>query len=135
MAICSRCGCEYDEDDINMIHADVSRIPVDMCQDCLDDAYDDGEYGLFYDTCERCGKSFDVMEEKDDYDSSISGGANGIEFDSFDQILCADCALVERENILHEDDDDEEDDDIPEGCAACGGPYPSCKSSCSMFDD
>lgn len=24
---------------------------------------------------------------------------------------------------------------IPVGCRACGGPYPSCKSSCPMFDD
>ena len=24
---------------------------------------------------------------------------------------------------------------IPEGCAACGGPYPSCKTSCPIFDD
>ena len=24
---------------------------------------------------------------------------------------------------------------IPEGCAACGGPYPSCKISCPIFDD
>lgn len=24
---------------------------------------------------------------------------------------------------------------IPSGCAACGGPYPSCMSSCPMFDD
>lgn len=27
------------------------------------------------------------------------------------------------------------DDDIPEGCKACGGPYPHCKTSCSIFDD
>ena len=29
------------------------------------------------------------------------------------------------------------DDDglIPEGCAACGGDYPNCTSSCSLFDD
>lgn len=26
-------------------------------------------------------------------------------------------------------------DKIPEGCAACGGPYPSCKISCPLFDD
>ena len=25
--------------------------------------------------------------------------------------------------------------DIPEGCAACGGPYPDCMTSCKMFDD
>ena len=24
---------------------------------------------------------------------------------------------------------------IPEGCSACGGPYPSCMSSCPMYDD
>ena len=28
------------------------------------------------------------------------------------------------------------DDDVPpEGCLACGGPYPYCKSSCKLFDD
>lgn len=24
---------------------------------------------------------------------------------------------------------------VPEGCKACGGPYPSCKTSCKIFDD
>lgn len=24
---------------------------------------------------------------------------------------------------------------IPVGCAACGGPYPDCCSSCPIFDD
>lgn len=23
----------------------------------------------------------------------------------------------------------------PTGCLACGGPYPSCKTSCNLFDD
>ena len=32
-------------------------------------------------------------------------------------------------------DDEDEEEEIPEGCAACGGPYPSCKVSCPMFDD
>lgn len=26
-------------------------------------------------------------------------------------------------------------DDIPEGCSACGGPYPDCKYSCPLFDE
>ena len=25
--------------------------------------------------------------------------------------------------------------EVPEGCAACGGPYPDCKWSCPMFDN
>lgn len=24
---------------------------------------------------------------------------------------------------------------IPEGCLACGGPYPECTTSCKLFDD
>lgn len=31
--------------------------------------------------------------------------------------------------------DEPNDGDIPAGCAACGGPYPSCKTSCNLFDD
>ena len=26
-------------------------------------------------------------------------------------------------------------EDKPDCCIACGGPYPSCKTSCSIFDD
>ena len=46
------------------------------------------------------------------------------------------------DNDLYATDDDEYEynfgidfDDIPEGCAACGGPYPSCISSCNLFDE
>ena len=35
-----------------------------------------------------------------------------------------------RENGISYDDED-----IPEGCLACGGPYPDCMSSCNAFDD
>lgn len=31
--------------------------------------------------------------------------------------------------------DDDDNDDIPEGCAACGGPWPDCETSCNIFDD
>ena len=27
-----------------------------------------------------------------------------------------------------------DDFDIPEGCEACGGPYPDCKTSCNMYE-
>ena len=32
-------------------------------------------------------------------------------------------------------DVEDEEEEVPEGCAACGGPYPDCKSSCKLFDD
>lgn len=31
--------------------------------------------------------------------------------------------------------DDLEIGGVPRGCAACGGPYPDCKTSCKLFDD
>ena len=31
--------------------------------------------------------------------------------------------------------EDDSYDSIPEGCAACGGPWPDCETSCKMFDD
>lgn len=32
-------------------------------------------------------------------------------------------------------DDYEPEEDMPECCAACGGPYPQCTTSCKIFDD
>ncbi len=46
---------------------------------------------------------------------------------------CTECGClnyIDEDNII-----DDDDDDVPEGCAACGGPYPDCKYSCSLFDD
>lgn len=36
MAKCSNCGCEYDKDEISLLHADVSKLSQDLCQDCLE---------------------------------------------------------------------------------------------------
>lgn len=49
--------------------------------------------------------------------------------------ICTECGAVNdvtEDNIRY---DECSDDDIPEGCSACGGPYPNCKDSCPMFDD
>lgn len=41
---------------------------------------------------------------------------------------------LDRENNSYLESFDS-DDDIPEGCEACGGPYPDCRESCNLFDD
>lgn len=40
---------------------------------------------------------------------------------------------LNRENTTFTNDIDT--DNIPDGCKACGGPYPSCQTSCKIFDD
>lgn len=81
--------------------------------------------------CKGCGKSFnedkaavkfnDYFEDEYDYDY------NGWEG------YCADCAISGQEDC--DDDDDYDEDNPPPGCRECGGPYPSCISSCSIYDD
>lgn len=47
---------------------------------------------------------------------------------------CTKCGCInyiDEDNIIEED----EEDDVPEGCEACGGPYPDCKYSCNLFDE
>lgn len=45
---------------------------------------------------------------------------------------------IELYNIIKENErflKEWEADDPPEGCLACGGPYPDCTTSCTLFDD
>jgi hypothetical protein len=39
-----------------------------------------------------------------------------------------------EEDLFYESCEDL-NDSIPEGCSACGGPYPLCKDGCNIFDD
>jgi len=54
---------------------------------------------------------------------------------------CKECGcenLIDESEIIWVDDDDGDEDDgdaVPEGCVACGGPYPLCKDGCPLFDD
>ncbi len=51
---------------------------------------------------------------------------------------CEECGyenLIDESEIIWEEDEDDDVDDIPEGCRACGGPYPLCTDGCPLFDD
>ena len=75
--------------------------------------------------CPICGNEME-------YDELCSSGTPGQEF-----VYCPECEYegILENGTVYDRQDDESDEDIPAGCSACGGPYPSCKSSCSIFDD
>lgn len=98
---CVRCGEEYEKDEVCITFADINRVPMNMCEECLDKAYEDGEPNLFYDTCEDCGKDFDVIEEDMKYSENVPW-EDGLDRNDYGRILCAACALEAREHI--EDD-------------------------------
>lgn len=52
---------------------------------------------------------------------------------------CGNSNKIGKSEILFDNHDnfsyDDEDEEMPECCSACGGPYPSCMSSCKIFDN
>ena len=74
--------------------------------------------------CNNCGA---IMDCKEDPEGEC------------DILECPNCGETEYETEYEYEYDDEEDDifsdEIPQGCAACGGPYPQCTTSCKLFDD
>lgn len=87
--------------------------------------------------CDDCGASLDAQ---DAFDVNCGSWA------------CTKCGCInfinENEIVDFNSGDEEYSDSIdieeyyfrhrgetPEACAACGGPYPNCTSSCPLFDD
>ena len=60
------------------------------------------------------GKVIATVPDEDDYDPSEYGDGTDYEpnYESW-----------------------EDEEEMPEGCRACGGPWPECKISCSLYDD
>lgn len=83
-----------------------------ICEDCGGKVVWD-EYIKVW-ACENCGTIYDSASEYglSEYD------------ESYDEMYRE--ARRELEN---------DPNYIPPGCAACGGPYPKCKTSCKIFDD
>lgn len=87
-----------------------------------------------YIICNKCGALMDRREDPN--------GGN-------DVFACPSCGWeIDTREYEYEGPEDEEDEEWtdemldmyggdvpPAGCRACGGPYPSCKISCPLFDD
>lgn len=84
--------------------------------------------------CDRCNSYLNIQPGFDDHHSvwecTECGYRNSI---SADEIYDSEESFRNNFTLWNSDDDDE--DDIPEGCRACGGPYPNCTTSCPLFDD
>ncbi len=71
------------------------------------------DYNQCYPNCPMCGTTME-------YGSSDS------------EFKCPSCG--HRADII-DDDDCSGNGDMPFVCTTCGGPWPSCETSCKMFDD
>jgi len=98
--ICEFCGRSYKASEAEETFAlEVSLIlysnmKKNLCGDCSLEAYKDQVDGIFYETCEECGKEFDFIEDRGRYDSSFPA-YHGLSLDDEweERILCCNCAL------------------------------------------
>lgn len=71
--------------------------------------------------CKECGDVVKKLNKMDD--------------DGLDLFRCRVCEKDVNELEVDYVEFSSKTESIPAGCAACGGPYPSCKTSCTVFDD
>jgi len=143
MPKCEWCGKSFvlseAEDDFGMEMGilNYNNIQKCLCGACAIEAIEQEIDGVYFETCEKCGKTFDLILDKSEYSNHFSWDNGTSLYDQWDdQILCAECAIEAYEAGVDEEYDEDNDDSRDEGCVACDNPaYPECKSSCPLFDD
>lgn len=99
MAVCEWCGKEFDNDfDRDTFEIETTlcydNLRKCLCGDCAIQAIEDEVDGVYYETCERCGKTFDLIEDMGEFDRHFPW-YNGTRLRDYwkSEILCAECVL------------------------------------------
>lgn len=100
MAECSRCGRHFNreeaEERFRLEHFDLNyeNFQFTFCADCACEIINCEEDGYYFETCDRCGKQFDLFSDESDFmmrNWEYSGGLRDA-WQDFHYLLCADCA-------------------------------------------
>ena len=104
MEECERCGKMFDKEvdsdsfDIEFGYLLYEHFRPCLCEKCAIQAIEDGEDGVYFETCQKCGCEFDLALEEARFREHFPW-FNGTELtDRWDNgIMCADCAIEEIE--------------------------------------
>lgn len=107
MPICEWCGKEFDLDDASdefesETHLlSYQNLKKCLCGECSVQVIEDKVDGIYYETCEKCGKHFDLITEETEFERNFNW-YDSLSLRDFweDGILCSDCAyeVFERQN-------------------------------------
>ena len=119
MPICDACGKRFDSEEaendfeIRFSNLRYSNLRRCLCGDCAQEVIDSLDDGEYYETCERCGKTFDLITEKGEFSSHFSVASGTDLTDHWDDygIWCADCVIQKLEEDYEDNNDDEDEDD------------------------
>lgn len=82
------------------------KMPITLCPNCANEAFDDGEDGLFFETCGKCGKQFDYFEDRGHFNTYNTDSGISLSDCWVSDILCSECALDIVDNLFHHEEDD-----------------------------
>lgn len=109
METCARCGKQFDRDEAESeFISEYSLYSYDnfarpLCYECAEEIIEEEEIGEYYETCEKCGKYFDLFTEKMDFSNIVSSFCDDVDLtDMWDEILCAECAAEKLEEEIEQ---------------------------------
>ena len=105
MAVCDCCKNEFDLDfDRETFEIETllcyQNLRKCLCSDCAIQAIEDQDDGIYFETCERCDRTFDLFEEMSRFDSHFPW-YNGTRLRDHwgSGIICSDCAIDDVEKL------------------------------------
>lgn len=101
MAVCALCGNQFEEKDAKTeferltwrLHYEKLRRP--LCGSCAVHAIERRKEGLYFETCGKCGKTFDLAVDERDFEHTFQWDHSKTLRDCWGkQVLCCDCAAA-----------------------------------------
>lgn len=100
MPICEWCGKEFeeseatDEFEIECGLYSYANVQKCLCGACAIQAIEEQVDGVYFEVCEECGKTFDVIVDSSAFDQHFNY-CNGTSLQDYwsEKILCSDCVL------------------------------------------
>ena len=102
MSRCEWCGKEFDREEADLYFGsetfllEYDHLRKCLCGECAVQAVtEDLVDGIYYETCEKCGVEFDLIEEEGRFDNRVDGIDLRDIWKTSGNILCAECAMDE----------------------------------------
>ena len=112
MPKCEWCGKSFDSEEAadyfesEMGILTYSNVKKCLCGECAVQAINDLDDGVYFETCENCGLTFDVMEHKGIYADHFPWYNGTNLYDEWgEKILCAYCAIDASDSRAAEDEE------------------------------
>ena len=113
MLKCEYCGKEYDPEEAEEYFNDemailvYSNVRKRLCGECAVQAIYDDEEGVYIQKCEECGREFDYVVDKWEFENDPSTDGLSL-IDCWEGVKCAQCAIEAHKKRLAEYDDYED---------------------------